>query len=158
MLAVLIRRHLGLRPELRTRPSSPRGASGPLAGHCTPKLNLQQGRLQDCSGSVRSAKSPPLGTWTKSAEPRALAPVADSHLGSCGCINVIVQRPCLLISVTEAEHRSHHVGAKRPAAGTQKSGKSNISDQGVHTAAKRCKRAPQRLRCAPSLQETPTPR
>jgi hypothetical protein len=87
-------------------------------GHCTPKLKLAGmiARLQRLHEKCDESSPGQLDEIGPRLEARALAPVADSHLGSCCCIKPVVQRLCLFSSVTEAEHHSHHIGPKSAVA------------------------------------------
>ena len=62
-LAVLIGRHVGVFSELRSRPPTPRGASGPVGLDCTPDVNLDRKSDNPPRGVCRVFLMP---SWTKS--------------------------------------------------------------------------------------------
>ena len=157
-LAVLIGRLVGIPSELRARPSSPRGASGPLG--CTSKLNLPQGWSQDYSGSLRSANKPPKVSWTKSALTLAAPSAATQASASCKT-GVTLRLACSVQTIdkrTEARPALPPRRSEAASAGACQQPERDISDQGVYSAAKRSNRCTSAAVVTPLLPKKPTPR
>ena len=78
-LAVLIGRHVGVFSELRSRPPSPRGASGPVVWTLHPGSKLDGGKSATAPrGVCRSFLMP---SWTKSRESPCESPQLCATLG-----------------------------------------------------------------------------
>ena len=127
---------------------------------CTSKLNLPQGWSQDYSGSLRSAKSPPLGRWTKSALTLAAPSAATQASASCKT-GVTLRLACSVQTIdkrTEARPALPPRRSEAASAAYATIGSRDISDQGGHSAAKRSNRCTSAAALPPPLQKTPTPR
>ena len=130
------------------------------AGPRTSKLNVPQGRLQDCSGSLGSANSPLLGSWTKSALPVAVLHASRRTASACKT-GVTLRLACSVQTIdkrTEARPALPPRRSEAASAARGYTGFPDISDQGVHSAAKRSNRCTSAAVVTTSLQETPTPR
>ena len=101
----------------RVAPTEPSGRQWTRGGGpCTSKLNFRQRWSQDCSGSLRSTRSPAISRFRPWLEPARSHTSSRSASVKPRCIKASLQRPTHLSCKTKPDQHSHHVGPKSAVA------------------------------------------
>ena len=160
-LAVLIGRHVvGVPSELRSRPSSPRGASGPRSWTLHPEVKPPAGTAARLQRLRKKCEESSAGQLDEICSPSRRAPASRRTASACKT-GVTLRLACCVQTIdkrTEARPALPPRRSEAASAARGYTGFPDIPDHGVHSAAERSNRCTSAAVVTPLLPKKPTPR